>query len=74
MLSLSLRYSRTPAGGPLRGGTRLTISGEGMEGYGKTLDYINQMLIDENLITMSNIWCMPYARGLSLAAPRHAAV
>ena len=52
----SLRYSRTPAGGPLRGGTRLTISGEGMEGYGKTLDYINQMLIDENLITMSNIW------------------
>ena len=37
-------YSRTPAGGPLRGGTRLTIRGEGLEGYGRTLDYINQMV------------------------------
>jgi hypothetical protein len=25
-------YTRTPAGGPLRGGTRLTIMGEGLEG------------------------------------------
>ena len=49
-------YSRTPAGGPLRGGTRLTITGEGLEGYGKTLDAINQMLMDENLFGMANIW------------------
>ena len=31
-------YSRVPAGGPLRGATRLTILGEGLENYGKTLD------------------------------------
>ena len=49
-------YTRTPAGGPLRGGTRLVITGEGLEGYGRTLDRINQMLIDQNLAGLTNMW------------------
>ena len=32
-------------GGPLRGGTRVTIIGEGLDGFGKTLDEISQMLM-----------------------------
>ena len=43
-------YSRTPAGGPLRGGTRVTIIGEGLDGFGITVDEINSMLVDENLL------------------------
>ena len=33
-------YSRSPAGGPLRGGTRLTITGEGLDGFARTVDLI----------------------------------
>ena len=72
-------YARTPAGGPLRGGTRLTITGEGLEGYGKTLDEINQMLLDENIFGLANMWYnqLPgftwpsYGEHLSAAAARN---
>ena len=42
-------YSRTPAGGPLAGGTRVEIRGEGLNGYGAVIDKINNELIDTNM-------------------------
>ena len=35
-------YTRSPAGGPLRGGTRVKITGEGLEGFARTVDYIKE--------------------------------
>ena len=42
-------YTRTPAGGPLAGGTRVEIRGEGLNGYGAVIDKINNELIDTNM-------------------------
>ena len=49
-------YARTPSGGPLYGGTLVTISGEGITGYGRTLDSINQMMGSENLLGLPSVW------------------
>jgi len=35
-------YTRSPAGGPLRGGTRVTITGEGLDGFARTVDLIKE--------------------------------
>jgi hypothetical protein len=35
-------YTRSPAGGPLRGGTRVKITGEGLEGFARTVDIIKE--------------------------------
>ena len=43
-------YTRDPAGGPLRGGTTLTVIGEGLNGYGLMIDKINQQIIADNLV------------------------
>lgn len=43
-------YSRVPAGGPLRGGTRVTIIGEGIDAAAATYDAITNMLLTENLL------------------------
>ena len=37
-------YTRSPAGGPLRGGTRLTIRGEGLDGFARTVDIIKEAI------------------------------
>ena len=37
------------AGGPLAGGTRVEIRGEGLNGYGAVIDKINNELIDTNM-------------------------
>ena len=40
----------------MRGSTRVTMSGEGLESYGRTLDLINQRLSDDNLVGISSVW------------------
>ena len=40
----------------MRGGTRVTLLGEGVDAYSKTLDLINQRLINDNLFGISSVW------------------
>ena len=43
-------FTRVPAGGPITGGTRVVITGEGINGAAATYDEINAMLVAENLL------------------------
>ncbi len=43
-------FTRVPAGGPITGGTRIVITGEGINGAAATYDEINAMLVAENLL------------------------
>ena len=43
-------FTRVPAGGPITGGTRVVITGEGIDGAAATYDAINAMLVAENLL------------------------
>ena len=43
-------FTRVPAGGPITGGTRVVITGEGINGAAATYDAINAMLVAENLL------------------------
>ena len=52
-------YTRTPAGGPLAGGTRVEIRGEGLNGYGAVIDKINNELIDTNMAERDEPSCEP---------------
>ena len=43
-------FTRVPAGGPITGGTRVVITGEGIDGAAATYDAIHAMLVAENLL------------------------
>lgn len=65
-------YTRTPAGGPLRGGTQLTVVAEGIDGFARTVDKVKEELRVKYLVAGRVTWYHESAdaMGFPWGAPR----